>query len=150
MKIEVISNKEWFIFVNSLYIKITNYNNKDEIVSVVKSLIIKLKNRLKLRGFYKIKVYVKENIGLFIELLKLEDIDRVDGLDLRVIVYFDEDIYFKTDDFFIIFGLPNIRYFNGYYYCLVDDMFDINMKGEFGEFVYGNEVMNVIDKGILI
>ena len=124
MKIEVISNKELFIFVNSLYIKVNNYSNKDEIISVVKSFIIKLKNRLKLRGFYKIKVYVKEKIGLFIELLKLEDIDRLDGLDLRVIVYFDEDIYFKTDDFFVIFGLPNIRYFNGYYYCLVDDIFD--------------------------
>lgn len=146
MRFEVVSDEEFFIFVNSLYAEINNYRDKDQVVSVVKDIIIKYKSRLKLRGFYKIKVYLDEKVGLFIEGIRLESLERSGALDLRVIVYFDEDIYFKTDDYFAISEVSNIRYYDGNYYCLVRDIIDINKVVEFGEFVYGDYVLEVLDK----
>lgn len=150
MKVEVISSEEFFIFVNLLYAKISDYDNKEEIIKVVKEIIANISGKLRLKGFYKIKVYVNEKTGLFIEGVLLDGIERNNVVDLRVIVYFDEDIYFKTDDYFKIRDVSNVHYLDGNYYCLVDDIMDMDSVVEFGEFVYGKEMYDVFDRGILI
>ena len=150
MKVEIVSSEEFSIFVNSLYAKITDYSDREEIIGVVKDIIAKYKNKLKLRGFYKIKVYLDERVGLFLDGVRLECLERLDAIDLRVIVYFDEDIYFKTDDYFVISDVSKIIYFDGNYYCKVKDILDINKVVEFGEFVYGNYILDILDKGSLI
>lgn len=150
MRIEIVSLEEFNIFVNNLYLKIDNYNNKEEIVDVVKGIISKIRGKLHMRGFYKLKVFLNEKVGLFIKGVKLEGLDYSSTLDLRVVVFFDEDIYFKTDDYFVICGVSNIRYFDGSYYCLVDNIPDINSVVEFGDFIYGEDVLDVIENGILV
>lgn len=150
MKVEVISSEEFFIFVNLLYAKIRDYDNKEEIIKVVKEIIANISGKLRLKGFYKIKVYVNEKTGLFIESVLLDGIERNNVVDLRVIVYFDEDIYFKTDDYFKIRDVSNVHYLDGNYYCLVDDIMNMDSVVEFGEFVYGKEMYDVFDRGILI
>ncbi len=150
MRIEIISLEEFNIFVNNLYLKIDDYNNKERIVEAVKSIISSIRGKLHLRGFYKLKVFVNQKVGLFIKGVKLEELDYSNTVDLRVVVFFDEDIYFKTDDYFVIRDVSNIRYFDGNYYCLVDDIPDINKVVEFGEFIYGEDVVDMMERSILV
>lgn len=144
MKIVIISSEEFFVFVNSVYAKISDYSDKEEIIDVTKSIISKISMRLRMRGFYKIKVFVDPTVGLFIEGVQLENLERANSVDLRVIVYFNEDIYFKTSDYFIISDVPKVRYFDGDYYCLTRDIPNINKVIEFGEFVYGFSVLKML------
>ena len=144
MKIVIISSEEFFVFVNSVYAKISDYSDKEEIIDVTKSIISKISTRLRMRGFYKIKVLVDPAVGLFIEGVQLENLERVNAVDLRVSVYFNEDIYFKTSDYFIIGDVPKVRYFDGDYYCLTRDIPNINKVIEFGEFVYGSSILKML------
>lgn len=144
MKIVIISSEEFFVFVNSVYAKISDYSDKEEIIDVTKSIISKISTRLRMRGFYKIKVLVDPAVGLFIEGVQLENLERVNSVDLRVIVYFNEDIYFKTSDYFIISDVSKVRYFDGDYYCLTRDIPNINKVVEFGEFVYGSSTLKML------
>ena len=63
--------------------------------------------------------------------IDLESSDYHSTLDFRTLVYLDEKIYFRTDDYFL---LPDadIYYANGYYYCNVDDIPNIENIIEFG------------------
>ena len=87
MRIEINSADKIFIFINILNVSSTE---KSDLIDTVKDIIIKYRNRLKLRGFYKVKVYVNERVGLFIDLCKIDDIDYSNALDLRVLVFYDE------------------------------------------------------------
>ncbi len=150
MRFIIISDDEFSFFINNLYAKINDYNDKEEIINVVKKTILKYKNKLKLSGFYKIKVFLDQKVGLFLEGIKFENCERSNIVDLRVVVYFDEDIYFKTDDYFVIKDVLNIKYYDGYYYCLVKDISDINKIVEFGEFVYGDYILGLLEKSYVI
>ena len=108
LRIEINSADKIFIFINILNVSSTE---KSDLIDTVKDIIIKYRNRLKLRGFYKVKVYVNERVGLFIDLCKIDDIDYSNALDLRVLVFYDEKVYFGTDDYFILEGCRKVRYF---------------------------------------
>lgn len=149
MKICFTSNDEFSIFVNSLYFRIKDYNNKEEIISKVKDILLKVKSKLKLRGFYKIKVYCDSRVGIFIDGVRIDD-SNSNVLDLRVIVYLDCEIYFKTDDYFLIKDCKNIRYYRDNFYCLANDISDINEVIEFGEFVYGDMVLEMLDNSCVV
>ena len=62
-------------------------------------------------------------------------------LDLKIIIENEEEVYFKTEDYFLIKELNSIKYNDKYYYGLVDDSFDkILEKVEFGEFIFGERL----------
>lgn len=146
MRIEINSADKIFIFINILNVSSTE---KSDLIDTVKDIIIKYRNRLKLRGFYKVKVYVNERVGLFIDLCKIDDIDYSNALDLRVLVFYDEKVYFGTDDYFVLEGCRKVRYFGEEFYCDVSDV-DVLRVVEFGHFIYGDEVLKVLEKGILV
>lgn len=151
MKIEMLTKDSYKIFVNKLYIKDIDLNDKDVIILAVKDIIQKLKQRLQLRGFYKVKVFPSKNIGLFIEIIQLEDLEFSNNLDLRVVVYFDEKIFFETEDYFVIQKYDSIIFFDDKFYCLIDDYFeDLLEIVEFGRFIYGKEVINLLNKGTIL
>ena len=56
--------------------------------------MFKIKNRLNLRGFYKLKVYLNSKIGIFLDVNKLDDNDFTNNLDLRILFFYDVDFYF--------------------------------------------------------
>ena len=145
MHIEI-AKDSFLMFINSSYI--VNWD-KDNLISKVKEIINKRRYELKLRGFYKIKVYVNKKVGLFIEGVKLDDLDYGNILDLRIILLFDEKVYFETEDYFIIDNVLNIRYYNNKYYCLVDDI-NIMDVCEFGRFIYGEDVLRMMNNSYLI
>ena len=98
MRFELISEEEFTLFINNCYKKINDYNDKNEIIKFVKEIFLKYKKKFKMMGFYKVKVYLEEKVGIFLDVVKLDAFDSDSLLDLRVIVYYDEDIYFKTDN----------------------------------------------------
>lgn len=151
MKIEIYSKGIYKIFINKEIIKVVDLNNRDSIVKCVKNILYKLKTRLGLNGFYKIKVFPHEKIGLFLEVIKLDDSDYSNSLDLRVVVYMEDKFYFETADYFVIEKCNDKRYMDGLFYCLVDDSFeDVLAKVEFGKFIYGKEVNKVLNNGIVL
>ncbi len=147
MKIEKDIYNNYYIYMSNLYFNFSNYDKK-KIVEEIKKIINQLKNKLNLKQFYKVKVYLNEKLGTFLDIIKLDDLDYSDTLDLRIIVLYDEKIYFETDNFFILKNLKNIKFFNDKYYCLVDDILNINDVVDFGRFIYGLELRNVLSKAI--
>ncbi len=145
MHIEVNSNNI-FIFVNIFYV---NSLEKESLIEQVKNIIIKYKSKLNLKGFYKVKVHVCEEVGLFIDIYKIDDIDYSNSLDLRVLILFDDIFYFETEDYFILEGIDNIRFYNNKYYCLVKDV-DVSKVIEFGRVIYGDEVIKMLNSSFYI
>lgn len=151
LKFESYGKNDYKIFINSSYTKDLDYLNKDEVIIFIKKFIVKLKNKLSLRGFYKIRVYPKDEIGMFLDVTKLDDIDLTNNLDLRVMIMYDEDYYFETDDYDVIKDCNDIRYMDGLFYCVVDDSFDrLLEKVEFGKFIYGKDVIKLLNNSKIL
>ena len=128
MKIERLNESDYKIY----YYK--NIDNK-ALYDEVKELIKGIQKRLKLKGFYK-AIVINKNIGLFIQLKKIEETFYKNTLDLKIEIK-DLDVYYKTEDYFVINGLSNIKYKDGMFYCVVDESFDkILEKVEFGDFIF--------------
>ena len=74
---------------NNIFIFLNIYNvyslEKEDLVKQVKDIIIKYKSKLNMKGFYKVKVHVGEDIGLFIDIYKIDDIEYSNSLDLRIL-----------------------------------------------------------------
>ena len=142
MKIERISHTDFLIYDYSSFIL-------EDKKSCVKEIIEKIRSRLSLKGFYRVRFSVKK-IGIFLQIQKIEDSFYPDTLDLKI----EEasfDVYYGTEDYFLIDSFFPVRYFDGKYYCLVDDSFDkILEKVEFGDFIFGEKLEEVLKKSILI
>ena len=144
MKIERINNTDYKIYFYKSKLL------KDSLIEDIKELIKDLQRRLKLKGFYKVIVFYKE-VGLFIQLIRMEDSFYKNTLDLKIEIRDNDDVYFKTQDYFVIKDSSQIRYFDGYYYCIVDECFDdILEKVEFGDFIFGYDIYDIIDKTYVI
>ena len=91
----------------------------------------------KLNGYYKVYTYYRK-IGLFLNLVKIDDSLYKDSIDLKIILNDDNEVYFKTINYLCIKDLGTIRYLDGEFYGLVDDSFDkLLEKVEFGKFIFG-------------
>ena len=77
-----------------------NINKELDIRSLVKEIINRIKINLELEGYYKVYVYYQK-IGLFLNLIKIEDALYKGGLDLKLILDDDNLVYFKTNNYFI-------------------------------------------------
>ncbi len=151
MKIEKLTKDSYRFIINKEFCKNVNLEDKEEIINFIKEMLLKKKRNLNLSGFYKVIVYVQRKIGLFLDVLKLEDSSYFNNVDLRVIVNLDSEIYFQTEDYFLINGAKEIRYYDGLFYCLVDDDFDkLWDKIEFGKFIFGEDMDNMVFKSIIL
>ncbi len=144
MKIEQISENDYKLYIYS------NRLDKDNFTGEIKKLIKNIQKKLNLSGFYKVTACFKD-CGLFLHLLKIEDSFYKNSLDLRIVMDEELDVYFKTKDYFMIKDINMVRYFEDYYYGLVDDSFDkILEKVEFGDFVFGYDITELLNNGIVI
>lgn len=150
MKIELVSKDSFNIFINKGYFKEVKFNDKDNIIDMVKDFILKIKHKLKMCGFYKVKVYVNKKVGMFLDIIKIEDIEFSNNIDLRVIVCLNEDIYFETDDYYILPNNIKMRYFRGKYYVNINDVDNIYSILEFGRFIYGGQLKDIIIKSKIL
>ena len=107
MKIDKIGPNDYQLYIYKY--------NKELSEQEVRELLKKLQDKLKLKGFYRVIVCNKK-IGTFIELLKIEDSYYKRVLDLKIIIENEEEVYFKTEDYFLIKELNSIKYNDKYYY----------------------------------
>lgn len=150
MNIKQVAKDNYKIFINKLFFK-GSFDEKENIIDFVKDIILKKRKVLNLRGFYKVLVYVNKKIGMFIDMVKLEDSSYFNNLDLRVIVNNDSEVYFETEDYFFIADGKDIRYLDGKFYLLVDEFFQEKIENEeFGRFIYGEDVINVLANGVIL
>lgn len=142
MKIQKLNNTDYKIYFYQ-------YEEGKSLYDDCKDVIKKLQRRLKLKGFYRVLVFPSK-LGLFLQLIKLEDSLYKNILDLKIEIK-EENIYFKTKDYFLIKDYSPINYIDGEYYCIVDESFDeILEKVEFGEFVFGYDIYNLLDNSYVI
>lgn len=142
MKIERLSLGQFLLFFNVSYLKGVTLN-KDNLIQLVKQLLVKFQDLLLLNGFYKVKVYVHQRVGIFLNILQVEKFEYGESVDFRIVVYLDEKIYFKTKDYFILPQDVPVYFDRTYFYCDVDNISDIMSIIEFGSFIYGQELETV-------
>ena len=150
MKIEVFDDNLVNIFINSYYFNNIDFDSKDDIVFMVKDLIIKYKSKLNLRGLYKVKVFVNKKIGFFINIIKLDDNLYNDIVDLKVIVKNLDKIYFKTDNYYILPENSKIYFFNNSFYCDIKNIENIYDVVDFGDYIFGHELNYILEKASII
>lgn len=146
MHIELQSLNKIFMFVNICYVSSLK---KIDLIEEVKNIILKYRVKLRLKGFYKVKVFVNEKVGLFIEMCKIDELEYSNTLDLRILVFYDEDVYFETDDYFVLEGCGKIRFYNNKFYC---DVKNVSILGvvEFGSFIFGDEVLKMLSNSVVV
>lgn len=98
-----IKNDNFIIYVNKYLINYDMKNRKD-IEENIKGLLIRIRKiyKIKLSGYYKIKIYQNDLYGLIFECIKEDDLDFFpDFCDLKINILYDSKILLESDDFFI-------------------------------------------------
>lgn len=102
MKVDI-KNDNFIIYVNKYLINYDMKNRKD-IEENIKDLLIRIRKiyKIKLSGYYKIKIYQNDLYGLIFEGIKEDDLDFFpDFCDLKINILYDSKILLESDDFFI-------------------------------------------------
>ena len=98
-----IKNDNFIFYVNKYLINYDMKNRKD-IEENIKDLLIRIRKiyKIKLSGYYKIKIYQNDLYGLIFECIKEDDLDFFpDFCDLKINILYDSKILLESDDFFI-------------------------------------------------
>lgn len=140
MKFEKLG-KEYYVFIDKCYVDNVDYDDKKSISDFVKTFIFRYRNKMNLNGFYKVKVYSNKYVGLFLEIFCLEENEYPNTLDLRILVYLNHDVYYLSDDYFLVNNFSEIYYSENKFYCLVDKEVDVSIL-EFGNFIYDLNLLN--------
>ncbi len=102
MKVDI-KNDNFIIYVNKHLINYDMKNRKD-IEENIKDLLIRIRKiyKIKLSGYYKIKIYQNDLYGLIFECIKEDDLDFFPSFcDLKINILYDSKILLESDDFFI-------------------------------------------------
>lgn len=140
MKIERLEDG-YKLFIQNVYFKDINWNDKEIVIERIKEIINKIKKRynLKIKGLYRVKVYPSK-VGVFLYILLLDE-ENYSGLDLdlRIVIIFNKNIYLKIDDssFIIDNNLPYM--YKDSYYINIDDIDVIDKYIEYGSIVLEDE-----------
>lgn len=150
MRIEKIDFDNYNIFLNSNYLKKVDLCDKEEISKYIKNFILSINYKLNINGFYKIIVYCNKKVGIFLKLIKMEDCSYTNSLDFRIIVNINSDFYFKTSDYFNISNFNLVRHYDNNYYCLISDDFNTINLCEWGNYIYGDELLKMLNNSSIL
>ena len=142
MRIEKVYDK-LYIYLDKLYVD-CDYSDKKSVGEFVKDYLVHYSKYLDLSGFYKVKVYCNEMVGLFLEINCLEKNDD-NKLDLRILVFLNEDVMMSCSDYFVF--NCDCYYYDGLFYTDVVDK--VNLL-DFSCFIYGDKVLEVKNRGLFI
>ena len=101
--------------IEKIYI-LKDYQSKGlgkTLLNEIKDILIKIDTRYKLdlNGFYKIKVYPNQKIGVFLNIIKIDDNEFNQEADFRIIIYQNEPFLFETEEYEILPKNINKRYY---------------------------------------
>ena len=151
MKLEKINDDLINIYFNPFYFKDIDLNNKLELIEVIKDLIKKAESRYKLflSGFYKIKVYPNKKLGVFLNIIKIDDNEFSNTTDFRIVIYQNEKFFLETE-LYELFNNVEMRYFNNKFYIDIDDVDNILPISDMVDVIYGSDVKKLLSNSIII
>ena len=152
MKVEIINDDDIDIFINPYNMNDIGIYDKEYILKYIKDVLKKVNNRyqLNLSGFYKVKSYFNDKVGMFLNIIKIDDNDFNNDIDYRIILFQNEKFLFETEDYDIIKNIPNKKYYNNMFYVDIDFLDNISILMDRGRVVYGDEVKKILHKSINI
>lgn len=145
MKVELINDDDLDIYVNPYNFNDISGSSKEIILNYIKEFISKINDRYKLNlsGFYKIKAYFNDKVGLFLNLIKIDDNEFNNEADFRIILFQNEKFFFETEDYDVIKNYENKKYYNNKFYVDTDSIDNINELIDMGKIVYGDEAREI-------
>ncbi len=151
MKVEKINDDLINIYFNPFYFKDIDLNNKLELIEVIKDLIKKAESRYKLflSGFYKIKVYPNKKLGVFLNIIKIDDNEFSNTTDFRIVIYPNEKFFLETE-LYELFNNVEMRYCNNKFYIDIDDVDNILPISDMVDVIYGSDVKKLLSNSIII
>lgn len=145
MKVELINDDDLDIYVNPYNFNDISCCSKEIILNYIKEFISKISYRYKLNlsGFYKIKAYFNNKVGLFLNLIKIDDNEFNNEADFRIILFQNEKFFFETEDYDTIKNYENKKYYNNKFYVDTDSIDNMNQLTDMGKIVYGDEAREI-------
>lgn len=152
MYVEELNKNQYRIYVNNKYFFSLNWNDKEEISKNVKKLVFKLDQiyHLSLSGFYKMSIYLNKDIGMMIELNKLEDFGiDIKTIDLKIVIYMNSEFLLETNDLGVLEKCNKVYSYQSLYYGCIANLEEKNLLNliEWGRFIYGDKVEKIKRKG---
>ena len=114
----------------------------------IKDNILKLKKRYRksISGFYDVKVYINDKIGMILDFNKEDDLEFFkDVIDVNVVVCENSNIFLKLNELFLFEKMDKLFYLGNDYYINVDDISlnEFYNVLEFSEFIYGDKLDSI-------
>lgn len=132
----------------------SQYEEKPEIIKLVKNTVLKVNKiyHLNLKGFYKVRVYLNKKVGLVIEIIRVDDIDINNAIDLRVLVYFDQEFFIEVDNFDFVPKHKRVTFLDNKYYISVESLSDAEVFSllELGNVIYKSDLIDSFYMGRVI
>lgn len=146
MRFEIVDDDCIDVFINKYNFRNFEIDQKDILLTTIKDLILKMNIRYKLNlsGFYKIKVYPNDRLGVFLNIIKIDDNDFSNEAEFRIIVYNDEKFFLETEEVEIFDRKILKRYYNGKFYIDIDEIDNIFSFIDMGNIIYGNDVKKML------
>lgn len=141
MKIEF-SDDILKIFIQNKFFPNVNWENKEQVVQIIKDLFFRIRKKyhLHLKGLYKVKVY-PHKVGIIIEAIQLEEDTYTNAdIDLRIILLFNKDFYLKIDDCSFLNHETKYWTYKDSYYLDLDTLEEITKYIEYGIVVSEDEI----------
>ena len=152
MKVEIINDENMEIFLNKYNFINIDINDKDSLLTEIKNILIKINNRynLNLCGFYKIKVYPNKNIGVFLNIIKIDDNEFNNEADFRIVIYPNEKFFFETEYFDVLPESSLIRYYQNKFYIDINDFNNIDKYMDMGKIIYDEDAKKMLSLSIIL
>lgn len=146
MRFEIVDDDCIDVFINKYNFRDFEIVQKDILLTTIKDLILKMNIRYKLNlsGFYKIKVYPNDKLGVFLNIIKIDDNDFSNEAEFRIIVYNDEKFFLETDEVEMFDRKILKRYYNGKFYMDIDEIDNIFSFIDMGNIIYGDDVKKML------
>lgn len=146
MKVEQLNEDCIDVFLNKYNFSTIDIENKESLLKLIKDIIIKLDTRYKLDlcGFFKIKVYPNSKVGVFLNIIKIDDNEFSNEADFRIIIYPNEKFFFETEDYEILPKKINKRFYNGKFYIDIDEIDNLENIIDMGRIIYDGEVKDML------
>ena len=146
MKLEIIDNDSYKIFINNLYCNKVNINNKEELGKYIKDIILKVRKlyNVILHGLYEVHVYVVKFIGIILEIKNIDSY-LSKTIDLKIIVHNDEEIYLQVYRYELIEKYNGIKYFNNYFFLNINELKkeDVYSIIESSKIIFGEDLLDI-------
>lgn len=142
IKIDFYSEDKFIIY----YISDQILRTEEEMKTFFKMLNNELNKRYnyEFHGFYDVTIFCNKNLYI----LEFRNIDDYGRSDFNITMLLNSVLLYEFEDSDLILGEK--IYYKGKYYVEIDDMIDSIYLFEYGKIVYGREIDNILNSGVII